>query len=1428
MSEIFGYMEEIVDEARQHTDQLIANVSKSVLPYFVDLRYNFIRNARYRYNNETVKDEDHLILKVEGIRDKTFYVNRKEESIYKMNVWDAINKEVIHPFALFIDGKHVKWSDMTIVRDTRYTYLLLPKNPFKDRETQINKIKSVKCLYIPFNIFYTETRQKAPDSSYITFLRFSNEGDLVESGRVIYYLSHPNLRYSEYSFGTGYIRGHDLEIDHNYRLTEENFLVFRDRRLDTETEIYVNRMNLLFVNSNEDYKFKIKCFYRTDVNTPYNTINKLPNIDLAKSIAQGKVKSSYIDTKILNTDFNFSNDYRKSYDLNVRTGFRYITSYDTDFLSKVYEKTNSIETKEFTGKDIRDRVDSFGILKMLLLKYKKKDTKVIVFCNGNIYSRYSDIKYNMNSFTIPIDMTNLDDKDEFEFVFIKNINNYQEVIRYTEENRFKTQEPFEDDELLLYSQDTTNHIFKDKVVFNDRSWFPVEYEIKDGEVIIDEQYNDSDILYTTKNRFSYHFRYIQKETIKMRLSEEFKICTNQNQYLVFVNGRLLNREFYRVLIPSTNNVFTDPYIYTRVKLHPGDKVEVFYMPVEFKTMNYTGNLVTRVTSIYATKSNQLSFIVPYPFKLYTYRDDFMVYVDGVFVDPSRYKTKNGVMAFTDGTYLDKGTQLSFIFLYDNCSEQEAAIYINNDNGVYTEHIYLQVVGDGQTRFDLGEDRFIDYLMEGNGLMVLYHGMYVPSEYWTINRYTGILTFAPNKFKRNDFLTVILFHLPDELNQQTASVTINEDWKTIIDGSDLTGFPFRYTNTASFNDLFEWGPTNFINQTIEIAKKIIHTRNVAINGENPTEWESSDYSSASLTGIIKTETKVTASYDNQTEFDSNSITGFPVTTTNNKTFSDLTNMTEEDLIKEGAEMLEITLDKMDSEYFDISQYITEGRPIFIMKNSVLLTEGHHYTILREANKIKFMDPLMKGDKIYIISYTSNGRIIKSYEHDILVEDVNRLSYDLYDVFGKLDRAKCRFMIYIGSLLLDHRRYNIDDNSKLTFIDNKMFSKGQHIRIVLLYVDEETKSMYTYNYLGSSKYHFINQVEVEIERLRYTYDIPYPDDDYEAGFFIMAGGGIIDPSRYIVNEYDRTIKFKHTNDPLFEEYTTFKFVFMYDDMRTLSVETAMGDIVADRRRTYNIPVPFPNYFELGNNILAFAGSVLLDPQRYSINTEENLITLDENVRIEDQSLRYIFIFHSNNKNISYVDEDITIATIRKNGYIFMNKDNLEHPLSKNLFWMFINGKKVNLNDIEDVSTNVVKINKDQRSRYNLVLLSHTPKIDELDAFFKTYSNYDTLINNLKTEDLNQLFNSHRLLSDTEVHYDMDVTKEAIVTEIARDWFGRTGIYAGNSFNNTYEDITRTTDQALDKQTKEVHSMVADASQYFSARLDRSKTNIGITER
>ena len=54
---------------------------------------------------------------------------RKSRSLFIEPMARLVADEEVQPFLIFIDGKVVKWSDMIIVRDWQYSYIILSNTP---------------------------------------------------------------------------------------------------------------------------------------------------------------------------------------------------------------------------------------------------------------------------------------------------------------------------------------------------------------------------------------------------------------------------------------------------------------------------------------------------------------------------------------------------------------------------------------------------------------------------------------------------------------------------------------------------------------------------------------------------------------------------------------------------------------------------------------------------------------------------------------------------------------------------------------------------------------------------------------------------------------------------------------------------------------------------------------------------------------------------------------------------------------------------------------------------------------------------------------------------------------------------------------------------------------------------------------------------
>ena len=172
-----------------------------------------------------------------------------------------------------------------------------------------------------------------------------------------------------------------------------------------------------------------------------------------------------------------------------------------------------------------------------------------------------------------------------------------------------------------------------------------------------------------------YFRNIRNELIPLDKSHKdtFRSCYNPDKYLFFINGRLINSIYYRVLIPSLTNADIEyKCIYSMINIHAGDRVEVVYLGSNGIGMHeaYTGELLIKPMTTYATEDNQLTFVIPLPFKDYDLMnvEGVAILRHGIFKHPDMYHIyeENGVWYVT---FLDideeaiVGEEVTFLFPY---------------------------------------------------------------------------------------------------------------------------------------------------------------------------------------------------------------------------------------------------------------------------------------------------------------------------------------------------------------------------------------------------------------------------------------------------------------------------------------------------------------------------------------------------------------------------------------------------------------------------------------------------------------------------------------------------------------------------------------------------------------------------------------------
>ena len=122
------------------------------------------------------------------------------------------------------------------------------------------------------------------------------------------------------------------------------------------------------------------------------------------------------------------------------------------------------------------------------------------------------------------------------------------------------------------------------------------------------------------------------------------------------------------------------------------------------------------------------------------------------------------------------------------------------------------------------------------------------------------------------------------------------------------------------------------------------------------------------------------------------------------------------------------------------------------------------------------------------------------------------------------------------------------------------------------------------------------------------------------------------------------------------------------------------------------------------------------------------------------------------------------------------------------MFINGKKIPTSKIEDITTNMIKVLDDQKSRTRIEVYNHTNMIDNDKIYIKDglshkniksidmnniidYYNgslLDDMFNNTSYEKLQILFNSNSMATDEEVvKYINYMSRSAVLNRIKEDY-------------------------------------------------------------
>lgn len=353
---------------------------------------------------------------------------------------------------------------------------------------------------------------------------------------------------------------------------------------DAEPEVETNKyVWLVFSNPSESM-----------VTSPINNLSQV-DYDSVKADIQAFLNDEasapeYIKTLV--EDFDFSADRTKLYAENRAAIIKYILEYRQDLFTELYELGLNYFTIEVSPDWIQQHRDETGYMVLNRRSSTGYDYYVIMFVNGEVYQYMRHGVYKANKFLCPV--ASLDGSETVELMFFRNATEYAITNTFKKDEYLPLHEDYYNTRAKIFCRETIDDYFKFPEDGNQH--FPIDFALEPNEdgdlkvVFPDDFYYGKEVVVAPDNTFRYFSYYLDEEdtdSYKVSLSTKFNYCNEYDRYLVFKNGRRLTKDYYRLTIPCrTSTPFYNMEIYLAVPLSPGDRLDVFYLPVKIKDLDF--------------------------------------------------------------------------------------------------------------------------------------------------------------------------------------------------------------------------------------------------------------------------------------------------------------------------------------------------------------------------------------------------------------------------------------------------------------------------------------------------------------------------------------------------------------------------------------------------------------------------------------------------------------------------------------------------------------------------------------------------------------------------------------------------------------------------------------------------------------------------
>lgn len=514
-----------------------------------------------------------------------------EYTISRENIGYLVDMGIIDPFLFFVNKKLVPWSMMTIIM-THEDYHILCHTYDPIWIEEFKNVTSMDIIHLPDGAKYYGT--PIGDNPNRIF-GFENNGIYTENPDCPISIVDESVYMHFDNFSTtGAINAYAVTEDTTIKYYPNNVILFRNGLLDTNSKINFESTLLSIENGTNPEGDQLNLSVFRDERTK-DTVDNIKHANLAfiKPYVQKQNNGEEVPAWVeeLEQEFDFEMSRKKDYATNIDESIDYIIKYNASLFEDAYLKDKNLEVEEKDGQWVIDNTREDGTLSIPRKHGYFTDEYILMLVNGILYKFYYAARYTADYCIIPI--MDILPEDSVELLRFSGVNNNIFDIVINEDDPYiEFDENYINDEMILFSTipPTDDYTFPEYGLQH----FPVSYTLEKDAlggvkiVLEDPKYYGVPLKIAYKHQFRHYWYKLTKgegdpDSYRIDLGTNFMYCHDYSKYLVFVNGRRLGTDHYRLCLPVRSGT---PYyrfeLYLTTLIEDGDRVDVVYTPSLFK------------------------------------------------------------------------------------------------------------------------------------------------------------------------------------------------------------------------------------------------------------------------------------------------------------------------------------------------------------------------------------------------------------------------------------------------------------------------------------------------------------------------------------------------------------------------------------------------------------------------------------------------------------------------------------------------------------------------------------------------------------------------------------------------------------------------------------------------------------------------------